>query len=153
MAAELRQYDPLKVVGSWVTPIPNLGTIDIVDGAISGDFAAVETDNDAWSRESDLAGNATRVRNHNDGGRIRITLSASSPTNAKLSAAAAEDAVSESVVGPLVLKDLNGNTVVECDGAFLADIPDFTLGSDRGSRTWVFECAAVRPFLGGHDLA
>jgi hypothetical protein len=150
---ELRQYDPLKVVASWDTNTP-LGVIDIVDGAASGgDFITIETDNDAWSRESDLAGNATRVRNHNDGGRIRINLSASSPTNTRLSAAAALDNTTEGVVGPIVIKDLNGNTVIECDGCFIADVPDFALGSDRGTRTWVLECAAVRPFLGGHDVA
>ena len=150
--AELRQYDSLKVVGAWTTPTP-LGTIDILDGVISGDFVAIETDNDAWSREYDEAGNATRVRRHNEGGRVRVTLSASSPTNAKLSKAAILDGQTESVVGALVIRDLNGNTVVECDGAFLADIPDFSLGSDRGSRTWVWECAAIRQFIGGHDLA
>jgi hypothetical protein len=151
--AELRQYSPLKVVGTWVIPIPP-GTIDILEGAVStGDFAVIETDSDAWTREVDLAGNATRVRNYNGGGRIRVTLSASSPTNTKLSAAAAADAISENVVGALVLRDLNGNTIVECDGAFLVDIPDFSFGSERGSRTWTWECAAIRPVLGGHDLA
>ncbi len=151
--SELRQYSPLKVVGSWVTPTP-LGVIDILDGAVNtGDFVAIETDVDAWTREADLAGNATRVRNYNKGGRVRVTLSASSPTNTRLSQAAAADEISESVVGALVLRDLNGNTVVECDGAFLVDIPDFSFGSERGSRTWTWECAAVRMVLGGHDLA
>ena len=150
---ELRQYAPLKVVGSWVIPIPP-GVIDILDGAVNtGDFVAIETDTDAWSREADLSGNATRVRNNNGGGRIRVTLSASSPTNTKLSAMAAADAISENVVGALVLRDLNGNTVVECDGAFLVDIPDFSFGSERGSRTWTWECAAIRVVLGGHDIA
>jgi hypothetical protein len=150
---ELRQYAPLKVVGSWVIPIPP-GVIDILDGAVNtGDFVAIETDADAWTREADLGGNATRVRSNNEGGRIRVTLSASSPTNTKLTKAAAADAISENVVGALVLRDLNGNTVVECDGAFLVDIPDFSFGSERGSRTWTWECAAIRIVLGGHELA
>jgi hypothetical protein len=150
---DLRQYAPLKVVGSWVIPIPP-GVIDILDGAVNtGDFVVFESDNDAWSRESDLAGNATRVRNNNEGGRVRVTLSASSPTNGKLSKAAAADAISENVVGALVLRDLNGNTVVECDGAFLVDTPDPSFGSERGSRTWTWECAAIRKVLGGHDIA
>lgn len=150
---DLRQYSPLKVVGSWVIPIPP-GVIDILDGAISpGDFVVVETDTDAWSREVDLAGNATRVRNNNQGGRVRVTLSASSPTNTKLTKAAAADAISENVVGALVLRDLNGNTVVECDGAFLVDSPDPSFGSERGSRTWTWECAAIRKVIGGHDIA
>lgn len=150
---ELRQYVPTKVVGSWVTPTP-LGTIDILDGVINGgEFLAIETDANTWARENDLNGNATRVKNSNQGWRVRVTLSASSPTNTLLTKAAQLDDLTESVVGALVLKDLNGNTIVECDGAFLVDIPDFGFGSDRGSRVWVWECAAVRPFLGGHDVA
>ena len=138
---------------SSTTPIPP-GVIDILDGVVgTGDFAVIETDADAWSREADRAGNATRVRNYNGGGRIRVTFSASSPTNTKLSSMAAADAISENVVGALVLRDLNGNTVVECDGAFLADVPDFSFGSERGTRTWVWECASIRTVLGGHDLA
>ena len=150
---DLRQYVPRKVVGSWVIPIPP-GVIDILDGAINtGDFVVTESDNDAWSRESDLSGNATRVRNNNEGGRVRVTLSASSPTNAKLSNAAAADAISENVVGALVLRDLNGDTLIECDGAFLVDTPDPSYGSERGSRTWTWECAAIRKTLGGHSIA
>lgn len=153
MSGELRQYVPGKVVGSWGTPTP-FGVIDILDGAISaGDFAAIETDNAIWGRESDLAGNATRVKNSNRGGRVRVTFSASSPTNAKLSAAVQADELTEAVVGPLLLKDLNGNTVVEAEGAFLVDIPDMSFGSSRGERQWVWECAKIRKFAGGHDIA
>ena len=151
MAGELRQYDPLQVVGSF-SHIG--GSVDIVDGAVDGgEFLAVAGDNPTWTREHDRGGNATRVKNNNTGGTISVTISASSPTNASLSALVVADGVVENVVGALVLKDLNGNTVVEADGAFVADIPDPTFGSDRGSRVWVFECAAIRTVLGGHDLA
>lgn len=150
---ELRQYVPLKVVGAWTTQTP-LGSIDILDGTVNaGEFLAVETDNATWSRESDRHGNATRVKNSNKGGRVRVTMSASSPTNAKLSRAVAIDETSDSVVGPLLLKDLNGNTVVSATGAFLVDTPDPSFGSDRGTRVWVWECATIDKFVGGHDLA
>lgn len=150
---ELRQYSPRKVVGSWVIPIPP-GVIDILDGVVNaGDFVVIETDEDTWTREMDLSGNGTRVRHYNQGGRIRVTLSASSPTNLSLTKAAQADRITENVVGALVLRDLNGNTVVEGDSAFLTDIPDFSFGSERGSRTWTWECAAIRTVLGGHSLA
>lgn len=151
--AELRQYVPLKVVGSWDTNSP-LGVIDILDGTIDGgEFAATETDNPTWSREHDRHGNATRVKNSNKGGRQRITFSASSPTNDALSRAVALDDTTDAVVGPIVLKDLNGNTRVVITGAFLVDTPDPSFGSDRGSRVWVWECATIDKFIGGHDLA
>lgn len=151
--SELRQYVPTKVVGAWTTATP-LGAIDILDGTVgAGEFAAVELDNANWSRESDKHGNATRVFNANDGGRIRITLTASSPTNTKFSKAVQADKLTHSVVGPLLLKDLNGNTVIEAEGAFLVGLAPVSFGSDRGTRVWTFECAKIRMFVGGHDIA
>lgn len=151
MAGTLRQYDPLQVTGSWATPV---GVFDIVDGAIApGDFLTVTRDNPTFARESDRGGNATRVKNNNKGGTVSVTLSASSPTNAVLSAAQVTDELSENVVGLLTLRDLNGDTVVEAVAAFLTQTPDPTFGSERGSRTWVWEAAQVNSFLGGHDLA
>lgn len=150
--SELRQYNPLQVVGSFTTPGP-FGTVDIVDGSIDGEFAAVASDNPTWTREHDRAGNSTRVKNNNEGGTITITLAASSPTNARLSGVHELDRVSENQVGVLLLKDLNGNTVIEADGAFIADTPDPSFGAERGTRAWVFECASIRKFIGGHDLA
>lgn len=150
--AELRQYTPIKVVGSFATPGP-FGVVDILDGVVDGgEFAAFAFDNATWTRERDLGGNATRVKSENDGGTLTITLSASSPTNTTLSGVAALDRQSEDQVGALLLKDLNGNTVVEADGCFITRIPGPSFGSDRGSRQWVFECASIRSFIGGHDI-
>ena len=148
--AELRQFDPLQVVGSWITPT---GAVDILDGRISGEFLATARDNMRWAREFDAHGNATRVKNNNTGGSVTLTLSASSPTNAALSARVAADQLGENIVGPLVLRDLNGETVIECDGAFLEDVPEVSFGQERGTRTWVFQCAGIRQFVGGHSIA
>lgn len=148
--AELRQYDPLQVVGSWTTPS---GVVDILDGRIEGEFLRVLRDNKRWTREHDAHGNATRVKNNNRGGAVEVVISASSPTNAALSKRAQADDLTENVVGALLLKDLNGNTVIEADGAFIEDVPDPSFGNTRGDRTWIWQCAAVRPNLGGHNLA
>lgn len=147
---EMREYNPIKVVGSWTTPV---GTFDILDGTIDGEFVTESPDNARWSREHDRFGNSTRVRNNNRGASLAVTFSASSPTNGILSGLVQVDDVSSGIVGLLKLKDLNGNTVVECDGAFLEDMPPAAFGSDRGSRTWTWQCAAVRKFVGGHSLA
>lgn len=149
--ATLAQYVPIKVVASWVTPSP-FGVVDIRDGAIDGgEFLGIVSDVPIWARETDGHGSATRVKNENRGGRLTINLSASSPTNTILSSLVALDLVSEGIVGPIVVKDLNGDTIVEADGCFLIDVPDLSFGSDRGSRAWVWECAAIRKFAGGHD--
>ena len=151
--AELRQYDPLQVVAAWSTSSV-LGTLDIVDGVIDGgDFLVITEDNPTWTREHDNRGNATRIKNANRGGRLALTLSASSPTNLSLTRAAELDATGESVVGSMLIRDLNGDKIIEADGAFLVGIPDISFGSDRGSRIWTWECAAIRKHIGGHDIA
>ena len=148
---ELRQYDPIQVVGSWVTV---RGSTDILNGTIDpGDFLTITKDNPRWAREHDRAGNTTRVKNNNRGGSVTVNLSASSPTNTELSALAVADDVTENIVGALVIRDLNGNTLIEADGAFLEDAPAPSFGSERGARAWTWQCAAIRTFLGGHDVA
>jgi len=150
-SVETRQYDPLQVVGSWTTP-GTFGVVDIMDGTIDGEFAAVARDNPRFAREHDRAGNTTRVKNNNRGGTVTITLSASSPTNETLANVQELDDLTETQVGVLLLKDLNGNTVIEADGAFLQDQPDPTFGAERGTRAWIFECSAIRVHNGGHRL-
>lgn len=148
----MRQYIPTKVVGSFVTPTP-LGSIDILDGVVDGaEFFGQTQDNQIWTQEHDQNGNATRVKNNNKGGSFRITMAASSPTNTKFSRAVELDDVSESVVGPVVLKDLSGNTVGEFEDAYLTGMPDLSFGADRGSRVWTFNYGAGRVFIGGHDV-
>jgi hypothetical protein len=151
MSGELRQYRSKKVVGSWITPY---GATDILHGRVlTGDFLTTARDNPDWVRENDGHSNGTRTRNPNDGGMVTVILSASSPTNSKLSRLQKQDRLTEDVVGALTLKDLNGDTVVVGLGCFLTMIPMPTFAIERGSRLWTWECTALETFLGGHDLA
>lgn len=145
----LTQYDPIQVIGTWSPS--NFASIDILDGRISGEFVVSARDNPVWTREFDAHGNATRVKNNNKGGTVTITLSASSPTNDSLSIAVQTDRLGENVVGALVLKDLNGTTLLTAQNAFLVDVPDVSFGAERGARSWTFECSAIELYVGGHD--
>lgn len=146
----MRQYDPTKVVMSWVTPTP-LGVIDLADGVVDQEFFAMTKDQARWTREHDLNGNATRVYHSNRGGSFSISYSASSPSNTKLSRCVQADDQAQNVVGPVIVKDLNGNTIGEFDDAFIEDVPDLTFGAERGMRTWTFQYGKARVFAGGHD--
>lgn len=147
----MRQYVPMKVVATWVTPGP-FGTIDIVDGHIEdSDFFNTTKDNPTWAREHDGAGNATRVKNDNEGGSVTVVIGKSSPTNAQLSGVVALDRVSENQVGILTFKDMNGSTIGVCEDAFLEDEPEAGFGATRGSNSWTWQCSSIRKFIGGHD--
>lgn len=147
----LAQYVPIKVVGSWATPI---GTVDILDGTVRGqEFAAFVRNVDTWSLETDASGNATRVKSSDKSGGLTVTFSASSPTNRKLSLMAQADELLENVVGVLNLADKNGDSEIVMQGAFLVRIPDLSFSNVRGVRAWRWMCKAGDNFIGGHNPA
>lgn len=146
--SELRQYDSNAVTGSWVTA---QFSIDIVDGTVSGDFLDPTRNEDDWMLEVDQFGNATRVWIGDKTGTVQVTLSASSPTNTRLSQARSQDLLSRNVVGELVITDLNGDTVIACQGAFICGKPQKTFGTTRGNVVWTFKCASLVSFIGGHE--
>lgn len=146
----MRQYIPIKVVGAWAGVF---GSIDILQGVINaGDFFSSARDNPTWARESDQGGSGTRVKNSNKGGNLSITFSASDPINNTLSNLVETDEVAENIVGVINLKDLSGETVIVATGAFIPMVPDPSFGSERGSRTWTWECEKIVTHLGGHNL-
>lgn len=148
----LAGYNPLKVVGAFGTGVAEVGSIDIMDGLVDGNFLNVVRDNANWVREYDLQGNATRVRMNNTGGTFTLNVSASSKLNDKLSAAVAVDELSENVVGTLTLNDLNGTSKIILNGAYLEGVPtSIAMGNTRGEHAWVFHFASAKVFLGGRD--
>lgn len=144
----LSQYDPVLVAGTW-------GGITITDGAVAAEFFSTAQDNMLWTRESDLQGNGTRVKNNNRGGSFQITLSASSQTNNSLWLAYEldRDANQPNQVYDMILLDRSGSLSVRAENAFIEGVPDVSLGTDRGTRTWTFQCSALIIEGGGHDSA
>lgn len=147
-----KQYDPLKVTGGWATINPLIGTVDIKEGAVDGEFLSTARDNPNWTREHDQAGNTTRVRNHHKGGTLPITISASSALNDILSRAVFLDEQTSDVIGDIEVEDLNGTTKIIATDACLAGPPDPRFGANRGEHTWIFECGSIDIFLGGHNV-
>ena len=145
----LHNYTPIKVIGIWL-PL-GVAQINIVDGRVDGEFASFARDNDDWVEEHDAHGNETRTKMTNRGGNLAITLSKSSPTNALLSAANILDRETETVVGPLTLKDMSGTTLIQGVQAYLKGKPStISFGNSRGDYVWNFRLVGVTDFAGGH---
>ncbi len=144
----MRQYNPLKVKGSWATPI---GVFNILQGVIQGEFLTTSRDNKFFARENDLAGNSTRVVQPNAGGQLVVNISKSDPVNKLLTDAHYQDRLNTNVAGLLLLNDGNGTSKVRCVDAFLEDVPDFTASEARGSFAWVWQIGKMVPTIGGHD--
>ncbi len=143
----MREYNPLKVVGSWATP---LGVYNVLQAVIPAEFLSTSRDNKYFARENDLFGNSTRVVQPNTGGQITVRISRSDPINDDLTKAHLADRLTSSVVGLLSLKDLNGTTKVKSADAFIEDVPDPSFSNARGQWDWVFQVGKMLPYIGSH---
>jgi len=136
-----RNYDPGK---QYLT----FAGINIY-GFASGTFIEIERDEDAFTKEVGAHGDTTRVRSHNKGGKVTFTLKASSPCNDLLSARAIGDEQSGLGSGPVLMKDLNGTTVVESPDAWIKKLPKIERGTEASNVVWELDCHDLTPYIGG----
>lgn len=137
----MRQYNPKKIAGSW-RGIPFVGFMD-------GTFISVEADEDAAMKHVGAQGNATVAINANEGAAITLTLAQSSPTNDALSALVPNARRNSLPSGPLMIKDLNGLTLVMCETAWIKKVANVTYGKEIEGREWVFDCESAVIIVGG----
>lgn len=145
----MHQYNPQKVTAVWTSIA---GAVDILEGAAADSFLEITTDTARWSREMDREGNGVRNKNNNRGGMARSTITSKSPLNKTLSDIANADDEAENVVGTIVVKDLNGDTLVTLFDAFLEDQPAPSYGATSGNRVWVWQYGKRVQTLTGQDV-
>lgn len=136
-----KNYDPGQVVASF-KGIQLLGFMD-------GTFISAERAEDAFEMAVGAQGDVTRVRNRNRTGTVTVTLQAASPANDLLSAQAALDELAGVGYGPLLVKDLNGTTVLEAPIAWLKKVPTVEFGDEASGREWMFDCSELIMAVGG----
>lgn len=139
--AQFHQYDPGQVV-------VNFKGIDLV-AVMDGTFVNAERAEDAFSMQVGAGGDVTRVRSRNRSGAVTVTLQAASPANDLLSAVALDDELFGTGTGPLLVKDLFGNTLIDADTAWIRKLPAVEFADDASGREWVFDCAELSMFVGG----
>ena len=149
MAGELRNFDPDQVTVTWVLPT---GAIDLTEGLIDGAGAIAETKNAAaWSLRSDRQSNAVRNKMRNKTGTLALTYVAEAEIQSVLSGLAITDNETGAVVGPVVVRDLNGDTIMTYAGAFILDDPTVSFGDTAADRVYTFGYAQRVPFVGGSE--
>jgi hypothetical protein len=126
------QYDPGLVMTSFAGVL--------VQGFAKDEFISVERMEDGFSMDVGSLGDTTRVRNRNKNGSVTITLQAGAPTNDLLMARAALDELTGTGFGPLLIKDLNGTSVVESPIAWIRKIPNLERASGASKVEWVIDC-------------
>lgn len=122
-------------------------------GYADGTFVTAERSEDGYSLKVGATGAQTRVRSLNLSGTVKITLQQSSLTNDLLSAAyAADQAFNTFITLPLIIKDLNGTTLIHATNAWIKKLPSVEFGKDLSNREWTFECAAIDTFVAGGSV-
>ena len=139
-----KNFDPAKHVITWAGIL--------FQGPASGTFLSAERADDAFKLDVGAAGDVTRVRNRNRTGSVTYTCQAASPLNDQLSARAALDEAFGTGVGPLQVKDLNGNTVLHAEYAWIRKMPTVEIADEASNREWIFDCADLAMTVGGSVL-
>lgn len=142
--AQVRTFDP-KLVVLVVGGIPIAGYPD-------GTFLEYEDDEDAYEKETGVDGFTTRVKSNNNGGKLTITLSQSSPSNDVLSTFANADKLSNTGVVPVLLKDLGGTTAVFSPSAWVQKKASSPFAKSIQARQWILDMADVDSHIGGNIL-
>lgn len=121
-----------------------------ITGFASGAFVTAARNNDSWSITVGSGSDATRAKSGDKSGRVTITLLDSSASNAVLSAFAAQDEQTGTVVGALLVKDLSGADVVTAGTAWIVKPPDLEKSNESSNREWVFETDVLEIVAGGN---
>lgn len=139
-----RNYDPGRISMVW-NGIPFLG--------LGPDtFVKCVRNEDAFNQVIGAQGDVVDVRNRNRTGLVTFTVLDASPTNDLLTLAALSDENTGLSVGALMIKDLNGTTLIKCANARIKKFPDVEFGADGGTNDWVLQCAELEFFVGGSAI-
>lgn len=138
---DFKNYNPAQVVVSF-------GAI-ILQGFNDGVFVKTVRNTDTFTVKVGAQGDVTRVRSMDRTGQVTATLLAESPTNDLLSVQAGVDEATGGAVAPLLIKDLNGTTLMIAENAWIMKPPEVEHAVDASPREWILECADLTMVVGG----
>ncbi|WP_186650079.1 phage structural protein [Fluviispira vulneris] len=133
--------DVLVVVG--VVPIT---------GYADGSFVEVDYNEEAYKLVIGADGEATRVKNANESGKITIKLTQSSMCNDLLSAIHIADRATGNGIVPILIKDKLGTSTMFAAECYIEKAPKLSYGKDMETREWVFVAAKITEHIGGNNV-
>lgn len=142
MANPSLSFDPSQVIVAFAG--------SVLHGFADGPFIKASRHEDAFMLQVGADGEAARVRNKNKSGTCALTLQQTSVSNDVLSALAAADEAGGVGTGALLIKDLNGSTLLSAPVAWIKKVADVEFGKELGTREWTFETGEFVMFVGGN---
>lgn len=139
--AQTKTYDPkdnfLSFLGIGIT------------GYAEGTVITIERNEDTWSLMVGASGEAVRVKNNNQSGKITFRLMATSQTNDLLSALMLDDELSGTAIGPAFFKEGRGTATALAENAWLTRPANMERAKESSVCEWVLECENLEMFNGG----
>lgn len=139
--AEVHTYDPVKIVFTF------MGIR--LTGFAEGTFLEAQRDEDGVSKYTGTDGNVCRAINRNRGGSITGTFTQSASVNDILSGYINQDEETGLIVGPALVRDLFGTTIIESPYTWIKKHPNSVYAKEVQARQYVFDCAELIMFNGG----
>ena len=137
----VKTFDPAKLQ-IIVAGIP-------IQGLAPDTFCSVERSNQSFNVSVGADGESARAKTNDKSGTVTITLIQSSASNDLLSALCVTDELSGDGVGPLLIKDLNGTTLIAAESCWIQKPASAEFGQEISTREWVIETGELNMFIGG----
>lgn len=110
----------------------------IVNDFADGDFVSISGMLENFENVVGADGSENRNNKNLTGVDVAITVSQTSTTNDLFSAKHIADKLNNSGKGALLIKDLNGTSILSSGQAYIKGFADATFGNALGTRTWNF---------------
>ena len=121
----------------------------IMEGLADGTFVTAARTNDSFTLATGADGEGVRSQSNDKSGIITLTLLQSSQSNDVLSASAALDELQGDGVFEILIKDLNGTTVISAETAWVAKPADVEFGKESSEREWTITTDHLEMLVGG----
>lgn len=121
-----------------------------VGGFADGTFITAARDNPSYTNGSGADGEGWRAKSNDRTGTITMTLLQTSLSNDALSALSALDEASGDGVGPFLLKDNSGRTLIAAETCWLEKPADSEFAREVTNREWVVKTDNMNTFIGGN---
>jgi hypothetical protein len=124
-----------------------------ISGLADGTFVTIAPNTDSFALTIGADGEGVRAKTNNRSGRVTFTILQSSEANDLLSALHNLDAApgtNGDGIGPLIVKDNSGRTLVTAEKAWIVKTPDAEFAREASTREWIIESDALLSFHGGN---
>ena len=122
----------------------------IVGGFADGTFLTVARNNDTWALTMGADGEGARAKSNDKSGTLVFTLLQTSQSNSVLSGFHNADELNNAGQVPVLVKDNNGDTVIEATTAWVRKPADVELAKEITSREWTIETDNLTMLVGGN---